>query len=278
MKALLAAAVSLLGLASAPRDEPAKRGDACAALGKGEAKQALDALEAGALAAEKTGRWEEAADLYNKASHAARMSGQLQKAIADGARAFELGEKANQPFLQSSAALNSAYALRNVGQRAKAGEWLVKGLAADKVIQAAQRRYAMQANLYREQGVDFLKAGETSKAIEYVSYARADEERRLALLKKARRANPKAISMTESSLLRTLHQLGVALDRADRPAEAVKTFEAGIRLAKNAGLKNPVESALYNALGQLFSIQKDYPRALGYLHTTLPDAAKNDHD
>ena len=276
MKALLAATVSLLWLASAPLAEPAQRGDARAALGKGEAKQALGALEAGALAAEKTGRWEEAADLYNKASHAARMSGQLQKAIADGARAFELGEKANQPFLQSSAALNSAYALRSVGQRAKAGEWLEKGLAAAKKIEPPQRRYAMQANLYREQGVDFLKAGETSKAIEYVSYARADEERRLALLKKARRANPKAISMTESSLLRTLHQLGVALDRADRPAEAVKTFEAGIGLAKQAGLKTPFESALYTALGELYSRQKDYPRALDNLKTALANAEKHD--
>lgn len=288
MKAFIAAAI-LLWLASAPVAEPAQRGGNAPRErpGRGEAqpappvtpkaaaKEPLDKVEADALAAEQAGRFEEAARLYNRASMAARISGQLQKAITHGARAFELAEKTNSPQPQSAASLNLFYALRAVGQKAKAREWLEKGITAAQKIEPPTRRYAMEANLEREMGLDFLWAGEVPKAIEYISSARAAEEQQLAFLKKARRLpRPQMIADTEHALARTLHHLGVAEERAGDPAEALKAFEAGLGLIQQAGLKTPAEAMLRSALGDLYLKQKNYPRALENLAAALATAEK----
>ncbi|MBI2348487.1 MAG: hypothetical protein HYV05_07525, partial [Deltaproteobacteria bacterium] len=52
------------------------------AIGKGEVKETLAQLEAGALAAEKGSQWEEASNSYREASRAARISGHLEKALS----------------------------------------------------------------------------------------------------------------------------------------------------------------------------------------------------
>ena len=90
----------------------------------------LAASEAKAAEAEKAGRWDEAASSYLKSSQAARAVGQLQKAIDYGIKSFDLAARINDPFLQASAALKIALALRSVGQKPKAAEWLDKGAAA----------------------------------------------------------------------------------------------------------------------------------------------------
>ncbi len=237
---------------------------------RGNPAETLKAAEAKAAEAENAGHWEEAAAFYITASRAARAAGQFQKAVNHGVKAFDLAARANDAFLQTSATLQTAFALRNVGQKAKAREWLEKGLAAAKAVEPPPRRFWIESKVYRELGLDLLRAGEVKKAIEYIDYARSEEEQRLALFKRPRaQAGPRLIAATQYALVRTLHHLGVAHERAGDTAAAVKSFNAGIQLIQQARLKTPVEATLHQALGELYLKQKDYPLALKSLGAAL---------
>ena len=110
------------------------------AIGKGDARGALDAAESRAMEAEKNGAWQQAAQSYVQASVAARISGQVQKAVTYGNKAFEMGEKGKLPAIQVQAVLQLFVALRNVGQHAKAREWLHRGFEITKQIDSPPDR------------------------------------------------------------------------------------------------------------------------------------------
>ncbi|HEY6199096.1 MAG TPA: CHAT domain-containing tetratricopeptide repeat protein [Candidatus Binatia bacterium] len=245
-------------------------------VGRDDPQAGLEASEAKAAEAEKAGRLDEAAASYIRAAQAARAARQPQKAIDYAMKAYDLAERAKNPFLQASAALNAAFGLRNVNQKLKAGEWLEKGAAAAKAIEPPPRRYFMESKFYRELGLDLLRDGEAKKAIQYISQARQAEEQRLAAFKKMRRPpSPQAIPMTQHALVRTLHHLGIAYDRAGDTDEAIKSFEAGLRLIRESGFKTATSAAIYQALGELYLKQRDFPRALENLTTALTIAERN---
>ena len=121
---------------------------------KGEIVETLGALETKASAAEKNNNWWEASRYYREASNAARLSGQLQKAVGYGQKAFEMGEKVAGPgpgsSLQAQATLRLAFALRELGQRQKATKWLQKGIEIAKQVPPGPFKEAVEANLSRK--------------------------------------------------------------------------------------------------------------------------------
>lgn len=237
---------------------------------KAEIVEALGDLETKALAAEKRNNWAEAAKAYRQASNLARRSGQLQKAIAYGNKGLELGEKAAGPGLQAEATLQLAHALRLVGQQAKSKETLQKGIEIAKQVPPGPFKEALEANLYRELGVVFMREGDAQKAVEYISYSLQAQEARLSFFEnRARGVNPQVIANSKHFIVAALERLGRAYQRAGNVEEAIKSFERGINIIKESGLKSPSESDLYQGLGQLYLNQKDYPRALENLQKAL---------
>ena len=170
------------------------------AIGKGEVAQALSEMEAQALAAEREKEWGKAANSYTRASNAARISGQLQKAISYGSKAFEMAQNSRDPALQALAALQLAGALRSAGQRAKVREWLEKGISVGKHIQPIVRKQLISARLYRDLGREYAQEGETQKAIENISYSVQVLEERLSSLKSRSRQDTQAIQNGENQL------------------------------------------------------------------------------
>jgi len=250
------------------------------AIGKGDARGALGAAESRATEAEKNGAWQQAAQSYVQASIAARISGQVQKAVTYGNKAFEMGEKGKLPAIQVQAVLQLFVALRNVGQHAKAREWLYKGFEITKQIDAPPARQNLEANLYRELGMDFLRSGEIQKAIENVSYSLQVRESQLAFLKKRPGKNPviqQRIQRLTNVTVVTLNTLGNVYQRAGNTTEAIKVYERALGIIKEFGLKTPVESTLYHGLGRLYLEQKEFPRALENLQKALEIAERLQH-
>lgn len=247
------------------------------AIGKGKVKETLTQLEARALEAEKQSRWEAASKSYREASRAARISGQLQKAVSYGNKAFEMGEKTRDPELQAKGILQLSPAFGQLGQHAKGREWLQKGIEIAKLISPGGSKENIEANLYRELGEDFLRSGEVQKAVEYLSYSLQVQESRLARLKGRRRATPQRIQDAESRVVNALERLGHAHDRTGNVAEAVKAYERGISIIRGSGLETHLESSLYQRLGRLYLEQRDYPRAEENLKKALGIAEKLQH-
>lgn len=237
---------------------------------KAEIVEALGDLEAKAMASEKANKWQEASNFYTLAARAARISGQLQKAMAYGNKGLELGEKAAGPGLQAEATMQLALALRLVGQQAKSKEILQKGIEIAKQVPPTPFKEALEANLYRELGTVFMREGDTQKAVEYISYSLQAQEARLSFFEnRARGVNPQVIANSKQFIVAALERLGTAYRRAGNVEEAIKSFERGIHIIKESGLKSPSESDLYQGLGQLYLNQKDYPRALENLQKAL---------
>ncbi|OGQ51195.1 MAG: hypothetical protein A2W66_02460 [Deltaproteobacteria bacterium RIFCSPLOWO2_02_56_12] len=250
------------------------------AIGKGDARGALGAAESRATEAEKNGAWQQAAQSYVQASIAARISGQVQKAVTYGNKAFEMGEKGKLPAIQVQAVLQLFVALRNVGQHAKAREWLYKGFEITKQIDAPPARQNLEANLYRELGMDFLRSGEIQKAIENVSYSLQVRESQLSFLKKRPGRNPviqQRIQRLTNVTVVTLNTLGNVYQRAGNTTEAIKVYERALGIIKEFGLKTPVESTLYHGLGRLYLEQKEFPHALENLQKALEIAERLQH-
>ncbi len=250
------------------------------AIGKGDARGALGAAESRATEAEKNGAWQQAAQSYVQASIAARISGQVQKAVTYGNKAFEMGEKGKLPAIQVQAVLQLFVALRNVGQHAKAREWLYKGFEITKQIDAPPARQNLEANLYRELGMDFLRSGEIQKAIENVSYSLQVRESQLAFLKKRPGKNPviqQRIQRLTNVTVVTLNTLGNVYQRAGNTTEAIKVYERALGIIKEFDLKTPVESTLYHGLGRLYLEQKEFPHALENLQKALEIAERLQH-
>ena len=107
------------------------------AISRGEAREALGALEGKASAAETnaassptpTQYWFEASNAYREAARAALGSGQFQKAIAHATKALEIGEKLKNPGLQAGAIYHIQQAYQGIRDNAKRKEWIERGNA-----------------------------------------------------------------------------------------------------------------------------------------------------
>lgn len=256
-----------------------------AAIAKGEAREALAAMEAQGLEAEKNAasspspqrNWVEAANAYREAARAAQSLGQFQKAISYGGKALEMAEKAKSPALQTGAIYQLQQSYRAVGNHAKARELVDKGIEVTKQIPEEGTRRFTQASFLRELGIDLLRQGKREEAIKNTSESLRLLEDQLAYLKSradVRRKFSDAVSRTESNLVYTLYRLGLAYQRSDKVEDGIKAYERGLSLIKESGLKTQVEVLLYWGLGDLYLKKKEFPRALENLQQALEMAER----
>jgi CHAT domain-containing protein len=264
---------------------PATSNSTIEAIARGEAREALIALEAQGMEAEKNAASSaspqryaaEAASAYREAARAAQSLGQLQKAIAHGSKALEMAEKAKDAALQAGAIYQLQQSYRAVGNHAKAREWLDKGIEVAKQIPAEGTRRFSHAGFLRELGIDLLRQGKREEAIRYSSESLRLLEEHLAFLKSrpgVRAKFPQAVAQTEHNLVYTLFRLGIAYQRSGKVDDGIRAYERGLSTIKESGLKTQVEVNLYWGLGDLYLRKKDFPAALKNLQHALEMAER----
>jgi CHAT domain-containing protein len=245
------------------------------AIRKGEVKEALSSLETKALDAEKNGNWDEANLFYLNAASAAGVSGQLQKALSYGSKAFEMGEKARDPRLQAMATVQLLNAHRRLGQYAKAREWLERGIEIVEKVPTGYSKIALHALMYRELGTESLRSGESQKAIDYISYALQVVDSELETRKRnAGRDPPGVVQSWANQVVGTISPLGNAYQSVGKFEEAIKVYEKGLDTIKQTRLKTSQEGNFYRGLGQAYLGRKDFGRARENLNKALEIAER----
>lgn len=249
------------------------------AIVKGDAQQALSAMEAKALEAEKQAvtsttpqrSWAQASVAYREASGLARSSGQLQKAVSYGHKALEAAERSGQPAAQTRAIGRLALAYMQLGQDAKAKELWEKGIEIAKNIDVRQ---IQGAQMHRGLGQIQLRQGEIQKSTENLS--RALDLVEVGLIENRQRPmspDPKAMREIEHNVeevrVGILVDLGNSYRRAGKTKEAIESFEKGILVIKESGVKSAVEANLDMTLGLLYLNQKEFARSLTHLNRSL---------
>jgi len=179
-----------------------------------------------------------------------------------------MAEKARDPVLQARAIYRLASIYGALRQYTQAKEWAEKGLEVAKQTGTE----ALEGEFYRLLALEFLRIGDHQKAIEFLSYSLQIQESRLSLFESARRSgqlSPEAIPLTQHLVLFSLNYLGSAYRLAGMAERAIEAYEKGIALIKRSGVKTNAEGNLYQGLGQVHFVQKDYPRALENLTKAL---------
>jgi CHAT domain-containing protein len=235
------------------------------ATARGQLKEYLAAMEALGAEGEKNQRWAEASTAFYLAAVAAQNLGQMEKTIAHGTKAVELGQKAGDPRLQADPTEPLAAAYRSLSQFEKQKEWLVKGIEISKQITNANVKQNVQGRLYGRLGVYFLQRGEYQNAIEHISYSVQQLDSLLTYFKRIRAHLQNAqqtIQTIETNMTVGIGQLGNAYLRAGNIQEAVKAFERSLTLVAGSKLHLTEESNVLRGLGTAYLAQKNYARAM----------------
>jgi CHAT domain-containing protein len=250
------------------------------AIGRGEAREALSALEAKGIEAEKNAGassspqpyWIEASNAYREASRAAFSLGQLQKAVSHSTKALEIAEKAQSPGLQGSAIYLLQQAYQGIGNYTEARVWVDRGIEIAKRLSNPGGRQFLLASFLRERGIFLLREGKSQEAIQATSESLQLLDQRWAFLKRpSTRLSNRAQIMARvfHNLIYTIYRLGLAYQRAGKTEDGIKTFERGLSLIKETGLKTQVEVNLYWGLGDLYLRNKEFPPAQENLQRSL---------
>jgi len=99
----------------------------------------------------------------------------------------------------------------------------------------------------------------------------------LATLRRLK-ANPNRLADAQNAVVISLRGLATAYQRAGKISEAAKTYEKGIELIKESGIKTQIEIELHHGLGQIYLRNKDFDRALEVLQKTLQMAQEGHYN
>ena len=229
------------------------------ALLKGEIKEALAFYEAEAEQAEKNAAvswfperdWVVATVAYREASVAARWSGQLQKAIAHAEKAVTAAEKTTNPTHQVRAVIELILSCNSVRNFDRGKELTEKGLG---IAQKSHLNWWV-GGLYSLLGGDLIRRGEYEEAVEAFSQALYLAE---ASLRVARRSDQ--ILTQRTGVVRRLTTLGDAYRRAGQLHRALEQYERAFSSIREWGLKYPHEPSLYEAIGELYLEENNFPK------------------
>jgi CHAT domain-containing protein/Tfp pilus assembly protein PilF len=231
------------------------------AIARGQVKEFVTAMETIGSEAEGKQRWAAASDAYYNASLAAMQSGQLQKAIAYGTKAVELGQRAKSPYRQANPSQILGNAYQRLRQFDKQRDWLQRGLEVSKQMTNGIPKEELQARLNQGLGNYYLEQGEVQNAIEHLSNSVQKIESQLSYFKSTR-ANSRTIQTREAQLTIGLNQLGNAYLRAGKSQDAINVFEQGLAIIKESKVDSFTEAGLISGLGAAYLAQKDYARAM----------------
>jgi len=230
------------------------------ALLRGEIKEALAFYEAEARQAEKNAAaswfperdWVVATVAYREASSAALQTGQLEKAINYAEKALAAAEKTTNPTNQVRAVFELINAYNSVRNFDRARELTERGLGM------AQRSHLnwWVSSLYSQLGRDLIRRGEYGEAVEALSQSLSMAE---ASLRVARRSE--AILTQRTGVVMRLTSLGDAYRRAGKLDRALEQYERAFSSIREWELKYPYERNLYEAKGELYLQQNNFPQA-----------------
>jgi CHAT domain-containing protein len=242
------------------------------ALGSGQGRAYLAAMEALASESEEKERWSEAAHAYIHASSAAGSLGQLQKGIVHAAKAVELAQKSGSATRETHALLVLAASHGRVGQRQKEREFLQEARETVKRMKGNDRQL-FEGLVYLFLGRNHLRQKELQESIEHFSSGLKVFEDLLSHLRSPTGSKTKnlqaAIRGAETQRMWVIRLLGDAHMRSGNAPEAIKAFERAMTILGESGLKNDIEAHIISSLGHAYRYQKDYPRALATLAKAL---------
>jgi len=178
------------------------------------------------------------------------------------AKAVEIGEKGQRPVLQVRAIIELMAIYRYLGHAAKITELSEKALEIAKKLPPGPQKSINEADIYRELSFELLRAGNTQKAIEYVSYSLQVQESLLAQAKRGGAAPRHVVHRLQNTQISTLTRLGEAQLKAGNPAEAIKAYDRALANVQTAGGNNRSGAGLMVGLGQAYVAMRDYPRAI----------------
>ena len=232
------------------------------ALLRGEIKEALAFYEAEARHAEKNAAaswfpqrdWVIATVAYREASRAAYHSGQLQKAIAHAEQALAAAEKTTNPTHQVRAVFELINANNSVRNFDRARELIEKGLG---IAQKSHLNWWV-SSLYSQLGRDLIRRGEYEEAVEALSQSLYLAE---ASLRVAWRRSSNEVLTQRTGVVSRLTALGNAYRRAGQLHRALEQYERAFSSIREWELRYPYEPRLYEAIGELYLQQNDFPQA-----------------
>ena len=228
------------------------------AIERGDAKEALAFHEAEAKEAEKRSNWEAATNSYIQAATAAGSAGQLQKAIVYATKALETAEKTRLPNLRVYAAVRVIIAYRDVRNFDRAKELIDSGFEAVKEIPPnTNARVNWESNLYGVLGGDLLRRREYERAIDAFSQSVYLQQQRLSWLR-----SQTAIEGARTLLIVRLIQLGDAYREAGKFEEALEQYRRVFSSIENWGLKYFAVWSVYEGMGALYLLEKNFSEAL----------------
>jgi CHAT domain-containing protein len=240
------------------------------AIAKGQIQEFYASMESMGPLAESKGDWERASMAYTQASFVATRLGQLQKAVAHGIKAIEMGERAKNPTLQVVAIMWLGQAYEAIGQPEKQREWLTKGI--DRIKQISVNREFYEGMIYRQLGQNYLLQNETQEAIKHLTHSVQVLDSLLSYHQRNRASNPQArqqIANIEPQIVNGYNQLGTAYLRAGNSQEAIKAFERGMVIFKSSTIKTTADTSLALGLGRAYLAQGDFPLAFKNLSEAL---------
>jgi tetratricopeptide (TPR) repeat protein len=189
------------------------------ALGSGQGRAYLAAMEALASESEEKERWSEAAHAYIHASSAAGSLGQLQKGIVHAAKAVELAQKSGSATRETHALLVLAASYGRVGQRQKEREFLQEARETVKRMKGNDRQL-FEGLVYLFLGRNHLRQKELQESIEHFSSGLKEFEDLLSHLRSPAGSKTKnlqaAIRGAETQRMWIIRLLGDAHMRAYR--------------------------------------------------------------
>lgn len=240
------------------------------ALLRGEIKEALAFYESQAREAEKNAEasrfsgqhWENATAAYTEAARAAWLTGQLQKAITYGEKALATAEKTKSPSRWLGAAEQLIISYTRLRSSDKARVLIEKGFQIVREIPPnSYGRVVWEANLYQKLGSDLLLRREYQKAVDAYSNSVYLTRVRLSFLTRASQTSLE-LENTRTTTIERLNFLGNAYRQAGNFEQALEQYESALNAIRDWRLKFAYEGRLYQNIGQLYLLRKDFSQAL----------------
>jgi CHAT domain-containing protein len=247
---------------------------------EGRVREALASYEGQAQEAEKNAPtswfpqqyWGTAVVAYMQAASAASVSGQLQKAVSYGEKAFEIAHRTKTPVYNRVnpstldypplPELSAIYTLlpiyRSVRAFDKARSLIEQGLTLAKEVSDINRREDSESFLYAALGNDLLRRREYEKATNTLS--RAVYLRR-TFTAGVRRFGPTG-EYSENVLVGLLVNLADAYRSAGRLDNALERYQEAFKYIEEGRARYTAEYSLYEGMGQVNLRQKNFSQAL----------------
>ena len=236
------------------------------AVARGQAAEYGAAMEALGSRAEMEQDWAKASSAYIFAAAAIVRVGHLQRALFHAETAVKLALKAKNLSLQITAMSRLADIYGRVGQWQHERDWLEKARRILEEMEVGATRALPEARLYRQLGENYLRQGDSQRAIAFISQSVRLWDARLSYLSSSTAVGTRYLSDTieqaNNQISNSLHRLGRAHLQAGNSPEAITSLTRGLAIMTDANLATPIEASLRISLGEAYLAHNELERAM----------------